>query len=171
MDQITGVRWGVFKKYTNGIKTSTSYAIWVGRPEYALKIECATPLELEGIYAKRYELILEKLWKAVCVRLISDTLRRLSIGDKIPFGDIIVDRNGILLKKRQFFKSEPFYSEWEDLRIANGAGFFSITSERERKAYVNLYYRDVDNVHILETILRFLWKDGNHQKLRRGEFC
>ena len=134
------------------------------------KIECSELLDRDIKKKERYELILDKLWKAVCVRLIGETLFKLSSGEKIRYGDAVVDKEGILLKKRKFLSSEPFYSKWENLRISNGAGTFIIDSAIEEKARIELSYRDIDNVHILEAMMRFLWKDGNYVRLQRGEF-
>jgi hypothetical protein len=117
-------------------------------------------------------MIIDRLWKTVCARLISDTLKKLSSGEYVTFGsgDAIVNKDGIMLKKHKLFGHEPYFAKWEDLSIANGNGTFVISSNSEKKAKAELSYKDMDNVHILETIMRFLWKDGNYLKLRRGEF-
>lgn len=168
-DEISRVRWGVYKQYVNAIRVVRRYTIWVGSPKGMLEIECARALESEDRVRQRYDVILDKVWKAVCVRLISETLSRLSSGEKIWFGEVVADKNGLLLQKRKFFKKKPFYSRWEDLTISNGRGTFIITSSKEKNACGELAYRDVDNVHILEAIMGFLWKDGNYARLQKGE--
>lgn len=168
--EVTRVRWGVFVQIINGIRTSY-YTIWVGTPNQLFKVECNTTFEGTATVEARYSLITDKLWKAVCVRLFSETLSSLSSGEKKVYGDAVIDKDGVLLKKSKLlWMSEPFYSKWEDLSISNGPGTFIIQSTNEKKAKAELSYRDIDNVHILEAMLRFLWKDGNCQKLSRGEF-
>lgn len=135
-----------------------------------INIECSQSLESEEISKQRYELVLEKLWKSVCVRLISETLNKLSKGEKLSFDEITVDKDGILLKKKKLFTSEDYYAKWDELRIGTGPGYFIIGSSKDEKAQAKLSYRDVNNVHILESVMRFLWKDGNCLKLRQGMF-
>jgi hypothetical protein len=167
-DKVNRIRWGatVTQHRVNYIPTGTtySYSVWIGHNQKTFHIE---PTD-----GNLYNMIIDRLWKAVCVRLVSDTLKKLSSGEYITFGngDAIVNKDGIMLKKHKLFGHEPYYAKWEDLRISNGNGTFIISSDSEKKAKAELSYKDIDNVHILETIMRFLWKDGNHQKLRRGEF-
>jgi hypothetical protein len=95
---------------------------------------------------------------------------RLSQGQKITFGEVVVDKDGIYLTKRKLFGTEPYYARWENLLISNGPGTFIISAKGEKKAYSRLSYRDHDNIHVLETMMRFLWKNGNYLKLQRGKF-
>lgn len=169
-EDVSRVRWGIFVRVTNGIRDSY-YTIWIGTTAQQFQIECNTTFDSTSVVEKRYQTILDKLWKNVCRRLIEQTLQRLSDGEKLIFNDIVVDKDGILLKKHKFFGADdPFYAKWEDLSISNAAGAFVISATKEKKASSTLYYRNVDNVHILEAVIRFLWKDGNYQKLSRGEF-
>ena len=162
----------MLKSYTYGVRTGRHFTIWAGSPKTTVEIECAEFLESESTVIKRYELILEKLWKAVCARLVRQTLARLSSGEKLRYGDVVVDKEGILLPKYKFLglSSEPMHYPWEELSISSGAGYFKISAAKEKNSYSQLSNRDVNNVHILETIMRFLWKDGNYAKLRNGEF-
>jgi hypothetical protein len=167
--EVNKVRWGAVatKHSVNFIPTGTtySYLLWIGSNQKSLHIEPSN----ESLY----NMIIDRLWKAVCVRMMSDTLRQLSEGANITFGNdaAIVNKNGITLKKRKLFgRSEPVFYKWEDLSISNGNGTFIVKSRADKSIGAELSYRDVDNVHILEAILRFLWKDGNYQKLRRGDF-
>lgn len=112
------------------------------------------------------------------VRLIGEMLRKLSQGEKLIFGDILVEKNGIMLNKpahyhkgrRSVFGLEPYYAKWEELSISSQPGIFIIESTKEKKARVELSYQDMDDVHILEAVMRFLWKDGNYIKLQQGLF-
>lgn len=164
------VRWGVYKQYTNGIRTSRYFTIWVGTPQKTIEIECVRFLESEDTVMKRYLTILDKLWKAVCARLVMETLRRLSAGEKLYYGRAVVDQGGIVLMRHKFLQSEPVYYPWQDLSIGSGSGNFNISATKDSKASVQLSYRDIDNVHILEKVMRFLWEDGNYRKLQNGEF-
>jgi hypothetical protein len=167
-DKVNRVRWAstATQHSINGIPTGTtySYSVWVGQNQKTFHIEPSD--------GNLYNVIVDRLWKAVCVRLLSETLTKLSAGDYITYGngDAIVNKDGIMLKKHKLFGHEPFFARWEDLRIDNGNGTFVVSSDTEKKAKAELSYKDTDNVHIFEAIMRFLWKEGNHLKLRQGEF-
>lgn len=165
-NEVDRVRWwAVATQHSiNFISTGTShsYNVWIGSPKKYLCIEPSAQ--------NLYSMITDRLWKAVCVRILSKTLNDLSTGKHIAYGPAVVDKDGIMLQKRKFISSEPFYGKWEDLSISNGNGSFVVFSSIEKKAKVELKYSEYDNVHILETLMRFLWKDGNYAKLQRGEF-
>lgn len=167
--EVTGVRWGATatKHSVNFIPTGTTYS-------FSIRISSnQKAIHVEPPDQSLYNMIVERIWKAMCVRLFSDTLRRLSDGDHVNFGngDAIVNKNGIILKKHKIIgRSEPVLCKWENLSISNGNGTFIIEASADKSIGTELSYKDVDNVHILEAILRFLWKDGNYAKLRRGEF-
>jgi len=158
--EVTRVRWGA-------VITDNVYrcSIFIGNNKTSFHIEMSDN--------SLYNMITDRLWKAVCVRLVSDTLRRLSEGENVNFGNgvAIVNKDGIVLKKYKVFgRAESVFCKWEDLAISNGNETFIVEASADKSIGAELSYKDVDNVHILESILRFLWKDGNYAKLRRGEF-
>jgi hypothetical protein len=167
--KVTRVRWGATatKHSVNFIPTGTTYSfsIWISSDQKSIHVEPPDQI--------LYSMIVGCLWNAVCIQLFSDILRRLSDGDHVIFGngDAIVSKDGIMLKKHKVFgRSEPYFAKWEELIIRNGNGTFIVESKNDKSIGAELPYKDVDNVHILEALLRFLWKDGNCYKLRDGEF-
>jgi hypothetical protein len=167
-DKVNRVRWSstATQHRINGIPTGTtySYSVWIGQNQKTFHIE---PPD-----GNLYNMIVDRLWKAVCIRLLTETLAKLSAGEYVTYGngDAIVNKDGIMLKKHKLFGHDPYFAKWEDLRIGNGNGTFVVSSDSEKKAKAELSYKDTDNVHVFEAITRFLFKDGNHLKLRRGEF-
>ena len=62
---------------------------------------------------------LERLWKAVCVRLLIEMLEKLKDGEKIQFGTATVEDKGIVLEKFKLFGSnEKHFCPWIDLVIS-----------------------------------------------------
>lgn len=163
------VRWGTFTKYVNGIKSSAKYTIWIGSPKHSICIECTKLFQSDEIAERNYQRILEKLWPAVCNRLVKSALMRLSTGEKIRYGNVVVDKNGITITRNGWF-DRPYRAKWEEVQIGNGNGTFVISSCRDQRAVANLAYREVDNLPILEAVLKFLSKDGNIGRLQDGEF-
>jgi hypothetical protein len=167
-NEVTGVRWGATatKHSVNFIPTGTTYS-------YSINIRSSNKaIHIEPSDQGLYNMITERLWKVVCVRLLQDTLKRLSDGCSVNFGnmDAVVTKDGITLKKHKIFgRAEPYSAKWEELSIRNGNGTFVVECSKDKSIGAELSYKDIDNVHILERLLRFLWEDGNCYKLRNGE--
>jgi hypothetical protein len=169
-DEVDRLRWGVFKNYVNGIRVNREFTVWAGTPANTIKIECVRLFESEETVAARMSQIVEKLWGLVGVRLTGEIIASLSAGKTVTVCGLRVTRGGIWLQKRRWLSSEPYFAEWTELKYYGAQGNLVLSSKKEPKATASLSYRDVDNAHILEAVLSFLWQDGNHIKLARGEF-
>jgi len=170
-DEINRIGWGILVYYKDNFKDRTDYRIWYGTDKYRTYIDCYQNFDGDEDTEKRFHLIVDKLWRAVGIRLIHQTLSSLSKGEKVKYGDIVVDKDGILMKTDDpHSRGGHIYSRWEDLRISNGPGTFKISSATDLRARTELAYREYDNIHVLEAIIRYLWKDGNYERLRRGDF-
>ena len=109
--------------------------------------------------------VFERLWKTVGVRLLTEMLKGLKAGQRYQFGTAIVGDYGVVLERRRIFgPNESVSCQWTDLQISNGAGTFCIVKSNERKVYVELFYSEVNNVHIIEAAIRALWKRGNRNR-------
>ena len=168
--RVDRVRYGVYKHYINGIRVRRAFTVWVGTPHQTLSIECVRLLESEQVVSERMQSIIAKLWGLVGARLTWQMLTSLSGGDTLTVGSVRLTRKGAWLTKRHWLKSEPFFSQWTDMRYWSAEGNLILGSASEPKATAQLSYRDVDNAHVLEHLLEFLWKDGNYAKLERGGF-
>ena len=170
LEEIDRLRWWIYKHYVNGIRVSREFVVTVGNPQTTLKIDCVRMFEGETVVLERWNAVVNKTWRAVGVRLLTASLGRLSRGEELLLGGVTLNRKGAYLDKRKFFKSERIHFPWTELSIGNGAGSFFIQAAKVSGTTTTLSYRDVDNVHVLEALIRFLWKDGNFEKLERGEF-
>jgi hypothetical protein len=166
---VTYTRYGVYKHYTNGIRDSRRYTVWVGSPSKQIEIECATMFAPEKKVEALYHLVTDKVWNAVCRRLVHEIFVGLLNDKKYKFGNAVFDRTGVTLTRKHFWKAdEPVHCKWEDLRTGNADGYWSCWCAKEEKAKVKLSYRADNNTHIIAAVLRYLWKDGNHAKLAQG---
>jgi hypothetical protein len=123
-------------------------------------MECHPLFENYVNTRERYDLILNILWKTVCIRLIKEHLMRLSSGETIQYGNVLVDQDGINLRVKSLLGliSEAFYSQWNDIKIDHSAGNLIIKSVKNKNAEAELSYRDVNNAHILEAIINIVQK-------------
>ena len=154
LNEITRVRWGATAHSVNGIPTGTTFSIYVGTERGAANIA----LRKKQVFAD----FVDRLWLAVGVRILEEMLHGLRAGKRFRFGSAIVSDHGVELERRHFFSSsERVPCKWTDLVIGNGAGTFYIMKKDEKKVVVELSYRDVDNVHVLEAAMRLFWKNSS----------
>ena len=154
LDEITRVRWGGTRHYVNGIPTGTEYLIFVGSDRDSVAIRTKKQ--------EVFSTFIERLWKAVGVRLLTDMLEKLRSGGRVRLGSAVMDDNGIEFERTKLFgASEKVYCHWNELVIWNGAGTFAIGKRGDKKVSVELSYQDDDNIHILEAGLRMFWKNAN----------
>ena len=151
LDEVKAVRWGGTRHSINGIPTGTTYNISFGDGRRLASV---------GIRKSAiYQNYVDRLWKAVGVRLLTEMLADLRNGKKLRFGGAIVDDEGMILERRRFFgANEPVRCSWNELVIWSADGAFCIARKGDKRVSVTLPYLTVDNVHILEAAMRMFWK-------------
>lgn len=153
LDSITRVRWGGTRHSVNGIPTGTTYSIVFGNGSNYASIE----LKKEAIYSN----FIDRLWKAVGVRLLTEYLEGLRDGKQYRFGSTVMSDLGMELERKKLFGSnERVFCRWGELVIWNGAGAFCIGKKEDKKLAAAFSYQDEDNIHVLEAAIRMFWKRG-----------
>ena len=154
LDSITRVRWGGTRHSVNGIPTGTSYSIVFGDDDFNY---ASIEIKKKEIYTN----FIDRLWKAVGMRLLIAYLEGLRGGKKYQFGSSVVSDHGIDLERRKLFGSnERVFCRWEELHIWDGAGFFCIGKKDDKKVSMAFSYQNEDNIHVLEAAIRMFWKKG-----------
>ncbi|MGE0273742.1 MAG: hypothetical protein AB7P84_20930, partial [Alphaproteobacteria bacterium] len=150
---ITRVRWGGVKHSVNGIPTGTTYTIAFGDE----RSEAVVELRREEVYSN----FLEKLWRAVCARLVVELVTALRAGQTLNFGDAVVKDDSVTLKRHKWMGSdERVRCSWQELHIWSAEGSFCIGAQNDKKVYAALSYIHVPNAHILEQAIRIGFKRG-----------
>jgi len=158
LDSITRVRWGGVRHSVNGIPTGTDYTVAFGDN----RTESVVSIKREATYTK----FTEKLWRAVCVRLMTDILRALKDGSEVHFGEATVRDDGITLIKHKFLGSnEAVRYPWSQVQIWSADGAVVIGAKDDKKAYASLSYIQVSNAHLLEQIIRMAFKQSGLTRL------
>ena len=156
LEEITRVRWGGTKHSISGIPTDTTYSIFVGNEKDGAIID----LRKQQVYSE----FVNRLWKTVGVRLLTEMLERLRSGESYKFGAAVVTDYGVELERRQLFSAnERIPCKWRELVIGNRDGTFYIAKNGEKNVGVELAYQYIDNVHILEIAMRAFWKNVSHR--------
>ncbi|MCF7990941.1 MAG: hypothetical protein K9M02_10915 [Thiohalocapsa sp.] len=153
LDAVTRVRWGGTRHSVNGIPTGTTYSIVFGNSSSYAFIE----VRKEAIYTN----FVDRLWRAVGVRLLTEYLEGLRDGKKYRFGSAVMSDRGMELERKQLFGSnERVFCRWGELVIWNGAGVFCIGRKEDKKLAAAFSYQEEDNIHVLEAAIRMFWKRG-----------
>ncbi len=156
LEKITRVRWGATKHSVNGIPTGTTYKIFWGTDSDGYSLE----LKKEATFTN----FIDRLWKTVGVRLLTEFLEDLGNGKQFKFGSATICDEGVELIKRKFFGSdERIFCSWDELLIWNGGGSFCIGKKGDKKLVEGFSYQDQNNIHILEAAIRAFWKKGGHK--------
>ncbi len=158
LESITRVRWGGVRHSVNGIPTGTDYTVAFGDN----RTESVVSIKREATYTK----FTEKLWRAVCARLMTDILRSLRDGAEVRFGEAAVRDDGVTLIKHKFLGSnEAIRYPWSQVQIWSADGAVVIGAKDDKKAYVSLSYIQVPNAHLLEQIVRMAFKKSGLRRL------
>ena len=158
LDAITRVRWGGVSHSVNGIPTGTTYTLAFGDDLSEAVIE----LGREDVYST----FIDKLWRAVCVRLLTDSLESLRAGKEIKFGRTILRDDGVTLIKHKFWGlGDAVRCAWHQTHIWSSGGDFYIGLKDDKKTYVSLSYINTPNTHIVEQMIRMGFKKSGMRKL------
>ncbi len=153
LDSISRVRWGGTQHSVNGIPTGTTYSIIFGNGSNYASIE----LKKETTYSN----FIDRLWRAVGVRLLTEYLEGLRDGKKYRFGSAVMSDYGMELERKKFFgRNERVFCCWDELVIWNDAGVFCIRKKEDKKLAAAFSYQEEDNIHVLEAAIRIFWKRG-----------
>lgn len=158
LDAITRVRWGGVRHSVNGIPTGTTYTLAFGDN----RSEAVVELKREEVYST----FLAKLWRAVCVRILTELLEALKSRKEISFGDAAVRDDGVSLTKHKFLGSnERVRCSWHQTHIWTADGAFYIGARDDKKTYACLSYIHAPNIHILEQAMRMAFKKPGMRRM------
>lgn len=156
LNEITRVRWGGVKHSVNGIPTGTTYTIAFGDEQSESVVE----LRREEVFST----FVEKLWRAVGARLVTELVASLKSGTQLTFGDAVVKDDCVILRKHKWLGSdERVRCSWHEVHVWTADGSFCIGAQNDKKTYAALSYIHLPNVHILEQVIRVGFKRGIHQ--------
>lgn len=150
LNAITRVRWGGVRHSLNGIPTGTTFTLAFGDN----RSEAVVELRKENVYST----FVDKLWRAVGVRLLTELLEALKAGRQITFGDSVIRDDGVTLTRHKFLGSDQVPLGWHQMHVWSAHGSFIIGAKDDKKAYTQLPYIAMPNVHILEQGIRMAFK-------------
>jgi hypothetical protein len=158
LETVTRVRWGAVRHSVNGIPTGTAYTLAFGDN----RSEAVVELKKESTYST----FLEKLWKAVVIRLLTELFETLQAGSEVRFGEATLRDDGVTLIKHKFLgANEKVPCSWGQVHVWSADGSFYIGSKDDKKTYVGLSYIHAANTHVLEQAIRMAFKKPGMRRL------
>ena len=158
LDAVTRVRWGAVRHSVNGIPTGTTYTLAFGDN----RSEAVVELKKESTYST----FLEKLWKAVVIRLLTELFETLQAGNEVRFGEATLRDDGVTLIKHKFLgANEKVRCSWGQVHVWSADGSFYIGAKDDKKTYVGLSYIHAANTHVLEQAIRMAFKKPGMRRL------
>ena len=180
-DDVVGIRYGVYKHYINGIRTSQSYAVWLTDGRSTMFIECAKGFFVSSSTIEtRYQEALKALYTAVMIPLIQSFLANLDKGTGFRISEVTFDKNGIhrsnsfgavykglvgawvsLTGGRSVEEREQQYQHlaWSEFG-GHSFGKGQIHLFKQKKSWVQFALRDTWNAVCLGPLFDFLSEDG-----------
>lgn len=180
-EAVTGIRFGVYKHYINGIRTSQSYSVWLTDGSSQIQIECAKGfLVSQSKIEQRYQDALKAVWPAVMVPLVNQFLEALASGQGFVVGDIKFDKAGLHRAGSMGTIAKGAASLWssvaggksveereQDYKFLPWASYGGHSSTsgnihlfRDKKSWASFSLRDTWNAVCLDPMFSFLYEDG-----------
>ena len=158
LDQITSVRWGATRRYTNGVYTGTDYFYGYGTNTTSVSLQ---PKE------HQYQAIIQKGWRAVCIRILLGWMEKWSKGGTVNVAGVPVSDDGLVLRRSRFLKEdETKFFSWFDMTKGTHNGNLNFTGKSDKKFTVSFSFKDNWNVHILDFAIDKIW-EGKASKLSK----
>lgn len=158
LDSVSRVYWGATRHSTNGVHTGTTYAITFGDNFSVATVETSK----EEVFSN----FVNRLWKAVGVRLMTDLLTKLEGGEAVHLGDAWLHDTGMTFKKKKLFGSpEDLPRGWSQVQTWSSNGCFCIGPTDDKKVSVALSYIHTANTHVYQQVLGMAFKKPGMKKL------
>ena len=151
LESITRVRWGGVRHSYNGIPTGTNYTVAFGDA----RSEAVIALRRQETFTN----FIDKLWRAVGVRLLVELLQTLKSGKELQFGPATIRDDSVTLPIHKLWGSvEEVRLTWFEVQVWMADGSFYIGAKENKKAFAALPYTQMANVHVLEHAIRMKFK-------------
>lgn len=103
--------------------------------------------------------IIDRLWKTAGLNILFQYLSILESGENIVIGGVVISDHGLILEKYSLLSNnKKEFVTWDNVELYSINGNLYISKIGDGKMNCVLSYLDIDNVHILESMIRILFK-------------
>jgi hypothetical protein len=157
LQSITFVRWGGLTQ-SSLFGKRTTYLVAFGHETVQTVVGFSNP--------KIYSSLVEKLWRAVCWRLVNEMLQELKSGAGLVFAPAVIYDDGVQMSRRKWrAKPEVVRWLWHDLKTWDHQGRLHISAKADENWAVQLPYMSMRNVPILHWIISAAFKRPGMRRL------
>lgn len=153
LEEISSIRYGVTKKYTNGIYTGTDTLVHFGTERNGF--ETITWLDYKN---GNWNKFVNCLHQAVGWRIFLAMISKLALGGNL-YG-VIYDDKVLLAKNHLYTPTEKQFFSWDEVVVFSQNGFFVIANKSDSAWQVSFSYQEDDNTHIIDNMIRAAFKKG-----------
>jgi hypothetical protein len=148
LGEVDGLRWGV-RPAVVGVPIGPEYTVYVRARGLAALIKIAD--------ADTYSAVVDRLWRGVGARLLSEHVERLKKGDSIAFpGALIEDDAVTLFRKRIARVEEEMTLAWKEVNVLSTDRYLIIKMKGDNNVGTLMSYAKVDNLRVLEHMIGLL---------------
>jgi hypothetical protein len=159
VDKVTGIRFGIFTQYTNGVKSSVSYTIGLLSSGHGtIDIECKRFFRSEEQAKMDFEAILDSCFYHIIPGLVTRLAKQIASGQDLQMGDSWLTSKGIRTTVGILMWKEEILIPWSDSTFNVHQGHLNLFSKQNKKVKKSYALRDVWNAVIFEQITKQYFK-------------
>jgi tetratricopeptide (TPR) repeat protein len=155
---VTGVRWGIYKRYTNGSQTSCSYLVSACTQATAVEVECHESKflrwgENEAESLLRFQKTVRGFLARLAPVVIERILNAVRGGGSVNIGPCNLSKAGVAFTSGALFWRKDHVVAWADIGCSTASGDIKVYSKLNPKIFSSLGLRDTWNAVLLEMIV------------------
>ncbi|MFO1486701.1 MAG: tetratricopeptide repeat protein [Verrucomicrobiaceae bacterium] len=156
-EKVTGIRFGVFKQYTNGIPTNTSYAIEACSAEKAVSIECKRVFRSETQAQQDFSAILNALSHQIFPTLIIGLAEKIATGKSTQqIGPLLLTKHGVQCETGSLWWKKQHTVPYEALSFSDYGGHVHVGASQPEAIKFSIDRRAVWNAVIVEKLVEII---------------
>lgn len=144
LENITHLRWW----NANGM-----YKIFVGTAGSSFQIDTSR----QDIFLN----LIDRIWKAVGVRLLVEMVRKLRAGEPFAFGSAVIRNDSVVLTRHKTFSAnEQVTLSWRNVNVMTEHGRLVIKSRNQGNVYTAIPFQECNNLPVLDMLLSKFLRSG-----------
>lgn len=156
-ESVTGIRFGVFKQYTNGIPTHTSYAVEACGAGRSVSIECKRMFRSETQAQEDFTAILNALSHQIFPTLIIGLAEKIATGKSTQqIGPLLLTKHGAQCETGSLWWKKQHTVPYAALSFSDYGGHVHVSASQPEAIKFSLDRRAVWNAVIVEKLVEII---------------
>lgn len=156
-ESVTGIRFGVFKQYTNGIPTHTSYAIEACGAGRSVSIECKRVFRSETQAQEDFTTILNALSHQILPTLIIGLAEKIATGASTQqVGPLLLTKQGVQCETGSLWWKKQLTIPYAALAFSDYQGHVHVSAKQPEAVSFSVDRRTVWNAVIVEKLVEVI---------------